>query len=924
MINPFSSNKIINLFFKSFIKNKIGFVLNTKDETLNKLFINNLKEKLNGEIKDLKFHNFFVYGGLDDELYYNTKIFDSKDILEHKKSINNSLFLVQFDDPEIFNDQKNAKIIQHLLDLDTHLIIQFPSNCAHQLDFGNIENDFIKKYISSSINVPDLSIDEKIKFLTEELENSKISVNESIYSNYLSQLENKNISFSDLFYFLKNIKQHKIFNRLKEFEINQNTSIFFGEIKNSINSLGEKFHNEITDTLNYFDYGRIFRYLLKKEENQIINSQKVSINELEKYCGDDSQFNKFIEIATSSNFEILVFHEHDEWEGDNLISINIEFIEKWHKLRIICNDERIESNLVDKIFNLAIQYNSGKGDLLSDEQVIESNILFESNSFDEFWMRKYSDDFNLIKGFILKSKEFRAKIHESNERKRILKLKKARRNIIVLSTGFVISMICVLFAFAEYQEATAAKIDAENSKKEALIYADEAKKSESLAEKSRTEAMSLAQIAQENLSVAKENENKAKEMTQKAFEESKRAKRLALIAKQNSEIAQNKSKIAEDALVLAQKNEDDALYQKKLANKKIKQQIARNDAILAQQEYLNGNYLRGYEIAKNAYKQNKLNAGNIFDKDILASLYKGFNTLYQDKLVVGNQVKKIQIGSKPKLYAFYSLDDSLSIFNGEKLFKLKVKKLKSFTFCDENNLIIHKFPNLVHKLDFSHGTVLNEFSLADKIISFNKLKFNKTDHFFVICDTNILVLDQNLKKVRQWKNSLKINSLNNYNEHFICISDSKILIIDFTKKKEINILREYDFQENISSVSSVFERNKIAIGLANGNFSIFDLKKNKTIILNKTHKTKITGCHVIKANEKSVIVTTGMDSQIKIFSGFENDWIDKKFTQIDNVSNHTSWINDSKLDYSNKNLLTASADGTVRFWPLDPETFLNY
>ena len=137
-------------------------------------------------------------------------------------------------------------------------------------------------------------------------------------------------------------------------------------------------------------------------------------------------------------------------------------------------------------------------------------------------------------------------------------------------------------------------------------------------------------------------------------------------------------------------------------------------------------------------------------------------------------------------------------------------------------------------------------------------------------------------------------------------------------------MREYDFQENISSVSSVFERNKIAIGLANGNFSIFDLKKNKTIILNKTHKTKITGCHVIKANEKSVIVTTGMDSQIKIFSGFENDWIDKKFTQIDNVSNHTSWINDSKLDYSNKNLLTASADGTVRFWPLDPETFLNY
>ena len=688
--------------------------------------------------------------------------------------------------------------------------------------------------------------------------------------------------------------------------------------------MGEKFHNEITDTLVDFDYERIFRFLLMKEENQIIISQKISINELEKYCGDINQFNKFIAIATSTNYEILVFHEHDEWEGDNLISINTEFIEKWQRLRTICNDERIESNLVDKIFNLATHYNSGKGDLLSDEQVIESNILSESNNFDEFWIRKYSDDFNLIKGFILKSKEFRVKIQESNERKRILKLKKARRNIIVLSTGFVISMICVLFAFAEYQEATAAKIDAENSKKEALIYADEAKKSESLAEISRTEAISLAQIAQDNLTVAKQNENKAIEMTQKAFEESKRARKLALIAKQNSEIAQNKSKIAEDALVLAKKNEDDALYQKKLSNKKIEQQIARNDAILAQQEYLNGNYLRGYQIAKNAFIQNKINAGNIFDKDILASLYEGFNSLYQNKLVIGNQVKQIQIGSKPELYAFYSLDDSLSIFNDDKLLKLKVEKLKSFTFCNENNLIIHKFPNLLHRLDFNKGSVLNEFSLADEIISISKLKFNKTDHFFIFCDNNLFVLDQNLKQVRKWKNSLKINLLNNYNEHFICISDSKIFIIDLTEENDINILSEYNFKENISSVSTVFEENKIAIGLVDGNFIIFDLKKNKTIILNKTHKTKITGCHVINANKKSVIVTTGMDSQIKIFSGSGNDWIDKKFTQIDNVSNHTSWINDSKLDYNNKNLLTASADGTVRFWPLDPETFINY
>ena len=113
MINPFSSNKIINLFFKSFTKNRIGFVLNTNDETLNKLFINNLKEKLNGEINELKEYDFFVYGGIDDELYFNTKIFNSKNILDHRKSISNSLFLIQFEDPEIFNDQNNSKIIQN-------------------------------------------------------------------------------------------------------------------------------------------------------------------------------------------------------------------------------------------------------------------------------------------------------------------------------------------------------------------------------------------------------------------------------------------------------------------------------------------------------------------------------------------------------------------------------------------------------------------------------------------------------------------------------------------------------------------------------------------------------------------------------------------------------------------------------------------
>ena len=924
MNNPFSSNKIIVSFFNSFKENKIGFVLNTSDETLNKLFVDNLKQKLSEEIEELKSYNFFVYGGLDDELYYNTKIFKSKDVFKHKESLGNNLFQIQFEDPKIFNDPKNTGIIKHLLDLDAYLIIQLPSNFAHQLDFGDSGSDFIHKYVSGSINVPHLSIEEKIKFLTEELENSKISVNESIYSNYLSQLENNNVNFSDLFYFLKNIKQHKILNQVNEFEINENTNVFFGEIKNSVNSLGEKFNNEINDTLDEFNHYRIFRYLLKKEKNQIIHSQKISINELEKYCGDKKKFEKFISRATSPEYEILIFHEHDEWEGDNLISINIEFIDKWQKLKNICYDERVESNLVEKILNLAKRYNSGKGELLSDEQVIESNILLESDSFDKFWMRKYSRDFNLIKGFVLKSKEFRLKIQESNERKRILKLKKARRNIIVLSTGFVISMICVLFAFAEYQEATAAKIDAENSKKEALVYAEEAKKSESLAEKNRAEALSLAKIAQENLVIAKENENKAIEMTQKAFAESKRARDLALIAKKNSQIAQNKSKIAEDALVLAKKNADDALFQKNVANTKIEQQIARSNAILAQQEYLNGNYLKGYEIAKNAYEQNKINAGNPFDKDILAALYEGYNFLHQKKLVSENQVNKVQMGGKPGLYAFSSIDDSLNVVNQGKTLKLRIQNLKSFSFCGENDLIINQSPNLLYKLNFNEGSFTKEVVFSGQILSINKLKFNGSDHFFVCNENNFELLDESLKSVGQWPNELKINSLKNYKEHFISVSGPKISIIDLNDPYDITLLQQYNFENNISSFSSVFEDSKIALGFDNGNFCIFDLQKNQTIILNKTHKTKITGCHVIKAKDKSVVVTTGMDSQIKIFSGFGNDWMDKKFSLVDNISNHTSWINDSELDHTKTNLLTASADGTVRFWPLDPETFLNH
>ena len=924
MNNPFSSNKIIDSFFNSLKENKIGFVLNTSDETLNKLFVDNLKQKLTEEIEDLNSFSFFVYGGLDDELYHNTKIFKFKDIFKHKESLGKNLFQIQFEDPEIFNDPKNTAIIKYLLDLDAYLIIQLPSNFAHQLDFGDSGSDFIHKYVSGSINVPQLSIQEKIKFLTEELEDSMIRINEIIYSNYLSQLKNKNINFSDLFYFLKIIKQHKILNQVNEFEINENTNVFFGEIKNSVNSLGEKFNNEIIDSLDEFNHYRILRYLLKKEKNQIIHSRKISINELEKYCGDKKQFEKFINRATSPEYEILIFHEQDEWEGDNLISINGEFIHKWERLKNICYDERVESNLVEKIFKMANLYNSGKGELLSDEQVMESNILLESDSFDKYWMRKYSSDFNLIKGFVLKSKEFRLNIQESNERKRILKLKKARRNIIVLSSGFVISMICVLFAFAEYQEATAARIDAENSKKEALVYADEAKKSESLAEKNRAEALSLAKIAQENLIIAKKNENKAIEMTQKAFAESKRARDLALVAKKNSQIAQNKSKIAEDALVLAKKNADDALFQKNVANTKIEQQIARSNAILAQQEYLNGNYIKGYEIAKNAYEQNKTNAGNPFDKDILAALYEGYNFLHQKKIISKNQVNKVQMGGKPGLYAFSSIDDSLSIVNQEKTFKFRIDNLKSFSFCGENDLIINQSPNLLYKLNFNDGSFTKEVVFSGQILSINKLKFNGLDHFFVSNENNFELLDERLKSVGKWSNELKINSLKNYKDQFISVSGPRISIIDLDNPDHVIFLQQYKFENNISSVSSVFEGCKIALGFDNGNFCIFDLQKNETIILNKIHKTKITGCHVIKSIDKSIVVTTGMDSQIKIFSGFGNDWMDKKFSLVDNISNHTSWINDSELDHTRTSLMTASADCTVRFWPLDPETFLNH
>jgi hypothetical protein len=159
--NPFSSNKVILSFLNYFKENKIGFVLNTRDATLNKLFVDHLKQKLGEQTKDFKSFNFFVYGGLDDELYHNTKIFSSKDILKHKERLENTLFQIQFEDPEIFNDPENTNIIKHLLDLDAHLIIQFPSNYAHELNFGNSEDDFISKYVSGSINIPHLSVDEK-------------------------------------------------------------------------------------------------------------------------------------------------------------------------------------------------------------------------------------------------------------------------------------------------------------------------------------------------------------------------------------------------------------------------------------------------------------------------------------------------------------------------------------------------------------------------------------------------------------------------------------------------------------------------------------------------------------------------------------------------------------------------------------------
>jgi hypothetical protein len=413
-------------------------------------------------------------------------------------------------------------------------------------------------------------------------------------------------------------------------------------------------------------------------------------------------------------------------------------------------------------------------------------------------------------------------------------------------------------------------------------------------------------------------------MTQKAFAESKRARDLALIAEKNSQIAQNKSKIAEDALVLAKKNADDALFQKNVANTKIEQQIARSNAILAQQEYLNGNYFRGYEIAKNAYKQNKINEGNPFDKDILAALYEGYNFLHQKKFIHKNQINKIQMGSKPDLFAFSSIDDSLSVVNDEKTLKLKVENLKYFSFSGESDLIINQAPNRLYKFNLNEASFNEEVVFSDSILSINKVNYEGSDHFFVINENNIELLDGSLKSKGKWSNSLKTNSLTNYKDRFISISGSEIHIIDLNIQGDVSITQQYDFDDKISSVSSVFESSKIALGFDNGNFCIFELEENKIIILNKTHKTEITGCHVIKAKNKSVVVTTGMDSQIKILTGSGSDWSDKKFSLVDNISNHTSWINDSKLDYNKTKLLTASADGSVRFWPLDPETFLNH
>jgi len=932
MINPYVDNLIADKINQNLIRKKIAFIYRIDNELLNDFFLQSLEHHLYSQSEEPLSSIFFnVYGSLETEILNNTDLLTKDSVLEGAiPQLKNKIFILNFQTRQAISMQENLKMMGLMLQSDCYFLVLLPNDFKTRdiADGVSLDSNLIENFTNYSINVPSPSQTGKYEFVAAKLAFLGVSIDEKAKNTLQQELLDRKVRFSHIANYIIFLEGHDLIKN-KDIEVlTEDLLPVFGSVGDAFQNLGDRFLEEVNLKFPDLNIESVFRFFLRKEKDEIITSMKFTRTEILENFTDVSQIEAFIDLALTPKYRILLIEDKDEWEGENLIEICHDFLIYWQWFEHIVTLERMEANLYLKFVELAETFNSKNGSLLNAEQVLESSVLLDSENFTATWAKKYASQFELTKNFILDSRDHLEKTKSSEERKRAVQLRRARRTVLVVGGALIISMILLLVSFGFYKNAQEAQISESSAKSIAEQKAIEAQRNADLAAESTKAAEKSAINARQSLKIAEEQKAIAQYNAEIAAKNAKIAEQNALIAAQKEADARASEESALQSKLQAEKNEKEANYQKELAEQKTNQQIARSAAIQAMQLYENGEYQKGFELAKDAFNENKHNNGNLFDKDIILSLIKGYSLLHQPSISSQQDIKKIGYSEENNVMAYLTLDQQIIFYNIEQSNKIQsfsAEDLLDFYLLGNDKVMLIFNQNTPQIYDIKSQQTRNMNALPTAITSVFPLP--GTDTFLLTSDQSLELFNMKDFSVKPIYTGKQLNNIVRWNQNtFICSIDGNKLgsfsLNAGVFSPEVEIINT--FPDKISSISNVFEDNKLGVGLYNGSLNLVNLTNNQIIFSNQVHKSKITSCHGKALENKTALVSTGLDSEIHVFYGYQKEWEAQSYTSIGNISTHTQWITGSIFDNQSSSLITASADRTLKFWPINPSTIINF
>ncbi|MCK4630091.1 MAG: hypothetical protein KAT40_01540, partial [Bacteroidales bacterium] len=559
---------------------------------------------------------------------------------------------------------------------------------------------------------------------------------------------------------------------------------------------------------------------------------------------------------------------------DSVIDLSHESLMRiWNNLIIWVGEEASAVQMYNRLAEASEMFQEGKTGLWRPPDLQLAISWRKKQKPTLKWAERYNPAFERTMVYLETSeKEFIAE-EENKIRMQKRALRRTKITALVLGAAAILSLGFMLWAFIQQAEAEKQRILADERKVEAddqrSIAEDktvEAEKSAELARLSAEEAMKEKEIADSAKIVAQISEQEATIQRNKAVVSEEKALDQEKIAIANADTARINQIKAEQA--------SEEAYKRRMLS--IAQSMSVKSLQIDQDTSLKG------LLAYQAYLFNDRYEGVSYHADIFSGIYDAIKTIDQSSYTVfrGHTATINSVAFKPGTTLFYSASSDGNVFQWD-----IQHPEKEFATVVSNNTINSVLSVSPDSRWLACGTNNIGIQLLD-LTSNNFILQNLKGHE-----------GKKIKSVAFFPNSKNLVSSG---------TDKKVLLWDIQTGKSELIWEQDDI---VQSLSVSPDGNVIAAGTKDGRIVLLSGRNWENV--QELYYEENNQVNVVQFNHAGNILVSGdLDGNVKL-------WNWKDIELIKSLRGHTARIVDIKFSPDDKQIATASTDGTIQIWEAD-------